>query len=149
ISNQVSSSAGPTSAVPHRQSGFSERTEMTPKQFILEKQPKNDIERVACLAYYLTHYRNMPEFKALDISQINTEAAQPKFSNAAVPVDNARQRGFLVVASAGRKQLGAIGEQFVQALPDREAAKKVLERVRMRKPRKKRNGSESRDQTEV
>jgi hypothetical protein len=122
---------------------------MSPKQFLLEKQPGNDIERVTCLAYYLTHYRNVPEFKALDISQLNTEAAQPKFSNVAVPVDNARQRGFLVVASGGRKLLGALGEQFVQALPDRDAAKKVLERVRMRKPRKKRNADDALEQSEA
>ena len=142
----VLQSSSPTSVPLPPQSSFSERTEMTPKQFLNEKLPSNDIERVACLAYYLTHYRNVPEFKTLDISQINTEAAQPKFSNAAVPVDNARQRGFLVVASDGRKQLGAIGEQFVQALPDRDAAKRVLERVRVRKPRKKRNGSDSPNQ---
>src|SRR6266511_4429760 len=83
-SNSVLPPASPTSGLPNQLSGFSDRTEMTPKQFLLEKQPSNDIERVACLAYYLTHYRNMPEFKTLDISQLNTEAAQPKFSNAAV-----------------------------------------------------------------
>lgn len=148
-SGLVFPSASPTSAVPPPQPGFSERTEMTPKQFVLEKQPKNDIERVACLAYYLTHYRGTPEFKALDISQLNTEAAQPKFSNVSVPVDNARQRGFIVLASGGKKQLGALGEQFVHALPDRDAATKVLERVRMRKSRKKRNGRESPNQSEA
>lgn len=126
-------------------SNFSTRTEMSPKQFLNEKQPANDIERVACLAYYLTHFRNLPEFKTLDISKLNTEAAQPKFSNPSVPVDNATRRGYLVATSGWGKQLGAIGEQFVQALPDRDAAKLVTERVRLRKPRKKRNGAESDD----
>src|SRR5438128_4773232 len=70
-----------SSTVPHHQPNFSERTELTPKQFLNEKQPANDIERVACLAYYLTHYRSIPEFKTLDISKLNTEAAQPKLSN--------------------------------------------------------------------
>lgn len=122
---------------PDTGQGFSMRTEMSPKQFLMEKQPSNDIERVACLAYFLAHFRNMPEFKTLDISKLNTESAQPKFSNASVPVDNATRRGFLVATSSGNKQLGAIGEQFVQALPDRDAAKTVLERVRMRKRKKK------------
>ncbi|MGO8697924.1 MAG: hypothetical protein ACLQVY_09435 [Limisphaerales bacterium] len=120
-------------------SDFSTRTEMSPKQFLNEKRPANDIERIACLAYYLTHFRNLAEFKTLDLSKLNTEAAQPKFSNPAVPVQNATQRNFLVATSGGNKQLGAIGEQFVQALPDRDAAKAVLERVRIRKSRKKRN----------
>jgi hypothetical protein len=116
---------------------------MSPKQFLLEKQPSNDIERVVCLGYYLTHFRSMPEFKTLDISKLNTEAAQPKFSNASVPVENAAQRSFLVATSSGNKQLGAVGEQYVQALPDRDAAKAVLERVRVRKPRKKKAGAPS------
>ena len=122
---------------------FATRTEMSPKQFLNEKQPANDIERVACLGYFLTHFRSMPEFKTLDISKLNTEAAQPKFSNPSVPVENATQRSFLVATSGGNKQLGAVGEQFVQALPDRDVAKSVLERVRVRRPRKKKTGSDS------
>jgi len=109
---------------------FSGRPDASPKEFLLEKEPKTDIERVACLAFYLTHYRNTPHFKTLDISKLNTEAAQIKFSNAAVAVDNATRRGFLVPGTKGNKQLGALGERYVQALPDREAAKAVLERMR-------------------
>jgi hypothetical protein len=139
----ASQPAIPTSNLPQTTSNFSTRTEMSPKQFLNEKQPANDIERVVCLAYFLTHFRNMAEFKTLDISKLNTEAAQPKFSNPSVPVENATQRSFLVATSGGNKQLGAIGEKFVQALPDRDAAKAVLERVRVRKPRKKRSGSSS------
>src|SRR4029077_5280415 len=56
---------------------FSEDTSMSPKDFLNEKLPKTDVERMACLAYYLTHYRSTPHFKTLDISLINTEAAQP------------------------------------------------------------------------
>lgn len=136
------------SGFPQPTSSFATRTEMSPKQFLNEKQPANDIERIVCLAYFLTHFRSMAEFKTLDISKLNTEAAQPKFSNPSVPVENATQRSFLVATSGGNKQLGAVGEQFVQALPDRDAAKAVLERVRVRKSRKKRNGSASPDNTE-
>ena len=57
---------------------FSEDRSMSPKEFILQKQPQTDVERVACLGYYLTHYRDVPQFKTLDISKVNTEAAQPK-----------------------------------------------------------------------
>ena len=119
-------------------STFSEDRSMSPKVFMLQKQPQTDVERIGCLAYYLTHYRNMPYFKTADLSQLNTEAAQRKFSNPAVAVDNAAKNGYLVPASNGNKQLSAAGEHFVEALPDREAARAAMVGSRpRRKPRKK------------
>jgi hypothetical protein len=106
---------------------------------MLDKGPATDVERVACLAYYLTHYRNQPHFKTIDISKVNTEAAQPKFSNAALSVNNATKRGYLAPAVKGHKQLSAAGEQFVRALPDREAARAMMQRVRTKR-HSKRNG---------
>lgn len=102
---------------------FSEDRSSSPKQFLLEKKPNTDVERVACLAYYLAHYRDTPHFKTLDLSKLNTDAAQIKLSNPAVAVDNAAKAGLLVQAGQGKKQLSALGELYVQALPDRAAAK--------------------------
>lgn len=110
--------------------GFSEREDLGPKEFLLEKRPKTNHDRVACLAYYLTHYRDTPYFKTLDISKLNTQAAQPKFTNPSVAIKEATRRGILVPAGAGKKQLSALAEQYVQALPDREAAKKILKRIK-------------------
>jgi hypothetical protein len=109
----------------------------SPKEFMLEKQPGTDIERVAALAFYLTHFRETPHFKTLDISKLNTEAAQPKFANAAYSVDNASRRGFLVPAGRGMKQLSGMGEQFVLALPDRDRAREVSGGIRQRKSTKR------------
>lgn len=95
----------------------------SPKDFLFQKQPNTDMERVACLAYYLTHYRSTKHFKTTDISKLNTEAAQRKFANAATSVNNATQGGFLAPVSRGMKQLAAVGEQYVETLPDRAAAK--------------------------
>src|SRR5689334_20180124 len=36
---------------------FSNHPTISPKEFMAEKAPATDVERVACLAYYLTHYR--------------------------------------------------------------------------------------------
>ena len=107
-------------------STFSEDRTMSPKEFVRNKEPSSDVERVACLAYYLAHYRGTPHFKTVDISSLNIEAAQPKFSNASVAVDNARARGLLVPSTKGNKQLSAIGEKFVELLPDREAARAAM-----------------------
>lgn len=120
-----------------REPTFSNRTELSAKEFIFQKQPKTDVERVACLAYYLTHYRNVPYFKTVDISNLNTEAAQIKFSNTAVAVNNASLADLLVPAGKGNKQISADGERFVEALPDRAAAKEILIVIRSRRNRKR------------
>ncbi|MCK9614709.1 MAG: hypothetical protein M0R48_04290 [Candidatus Omnitrophica bacterium] len=120
---------------------FSDREERSPKEFLLDKNPKTDIQRIACLAYYLSHYRNTPHFKTLDLSKLNTEAAQPKFSNPGFAVTNAANKRLLVPAGGGSKQLSALGEQYVQALPDLNAAKAVLERAQ--RTRKKSQGKKT------
>lgn len=116
---------------------FSENRSISPKDFIRDKAPRTDVERIACLAYYLTHYRDTPHFKTIDISSLNTEAAQPKLSNATYAVDNATKAGLLVQAVKGAKQLSAAGEYFVQALPDRDAAKATLSNMRPKRRAKK------------
>jgi hypothetical protein len=118
---------------------FSENRLISPKDFLRDKAPHTDIERVACLAYYLTHYRNIQYFKSLELSSLNTEAAQPKFSNISVAVDNATQAGFLVQGGKGNKQISAIGEMYVQALPDRESAKNSIANMKIRGKKKKTN----------
>lgn len=137
---QGGSPAAASVAVPSvefRSGHFSEDRSIPPKEFMRQKQPRTDVERVACLAYYLTHYRDQPEFKTLDISKLNTEAAQMKFSNAAVAVDNASKYGYLAPALRGSKQISAAGELFVRALPDRDAAKSAMAQARPRRRYKK------------
>ena len=83
-----------SSAMPRTAAPFSADTGMSPKEFLLEKEPQTDVERIACLAYYLTHYRSMPHFKTADLSLLNTEAAQPKFANTAYSANNAVKLGY-------------------------------------------------------
>jgi hypothetical protein len=109
---------------------FSEDAAPSVKQFIHEKAPKTDVERVACLAYYVAHYRATPHFKTKDITLLNTEAAQRRFSNTAFSVENATKTGYLVPSIKGCKQLSAPAERFVELLPDREAAREEMERAR-------------------
>jgi hypothetical protein len=129
-------------------SSFSEDRNLTPKEFLLEKKPITDIERVTCLAYYQAHYRDITYFKTLDISKLNTEAAQVKLSNAAAAVENATAAGFLVSAGRGNKQISAIGELYVQALPDREAARAAVAHVKPRRKSKKAVAQDNSDEDE-
>lgn len=110
---------------------------MTAKEFLKVKLPKTDLERIACLAFYMTNYKDTAHFKTADLSVLNTEAAQPKFSNAGVAIENATKAGLLVQAGKGTKQISAIGESYVEALPDRDAAKATLSATKPKRKTKK------------
>lgn len=130
---QTSNSAFGTSVTD-----FSRDRTLSPKEFLRDKHPLTDADRVTCLAYYLTHYRDTPHFKTVDISALNTEAAQPKFSNATVAIDNATRDGYLVSAARGTKQISAAGEKYVELLPNREMAREAMRNFRTRRNTKKR-----------
>lgn len=124
----------PTSSDRNATFHFSEESPApSPKAFMFEKSPKTDVERVACLAYFLSHYRGVPHFRTKDITGLNTESAHKPFSNTAVSVENAAKMGYLVPSVKGSKQISALGERFVEALPDRDAAKEILEKFRHRR----------------
>jgi hypothetical protein len=132
---------GPGSTRPNAPAvSFSEDRTMSPKDFLIQKQPRTEVERVACLAYYLAHYRDTPHFKTLDISTLNTDAAQPKFVNASQAVENALKTHYLAQASKGLKQISAPGEVFVQALPDRDAARAAMANM---KPRRRKRADQA------
>jgi len=118
-------------SVPYSES---EQLPVSPKDFLMEKMPQSDMERVACLAYYITHYREQPYFKNLDLDKLNTEAAQPRFSNLSKSAGNALTNHYLAAApTKGMKQISAHGEAYVRALPDRAAARNTMRS----KPRRK------------
>ena len=112
--------------------------QLPPKQFIAQKKPGNNYERVACLAYYLANYRDMPHFKTSDITKLNTESAH-HFSNTAVSVMHATTSyHYLAAAGGGKKQITALGEAVVEALPDRAAVTAAIaENKPARKTRRK------------
>jgi len=62
------------------------------------------------------------------LTTLNTEAAGGNFSNASKTVGNATiQSRFLAPAGkGGLKQVTPLGEDYVRALPDQEAAKAVV-----------------------
>jgi hypothetical protein len=106
----------------------------TPKQFIAKKRPSNDYQRVACLAYYSAHHRNLQQFKTIDITKLATEAAM-HLSNSSRAVDHATSTyHFLAKAGGGKKQITTLGELVVDALPDQD---KVKAAIAEHKPRKR------------
>jgi hypothetical protein len=111
----------------HKRGGipFSEEKILSPKEFLLQKRPQSDVERVTALAYYLTHYRDTPYFKTLDISKLNTEAAQAKFSNAAYAVENASKYGYE----------GTIGRSYARAFKQLQLMRTLRIRVQPNEPK--------------
>lgn len=108
----------------------------TPKDFLFQKQPNTLTERVACLAYYLMHYRDVRHFKTEDVRKLNTEAAQNAFSNVSDAIKKASRAGLLAQVSLGVKQLSAQGERYVDELPDQAAAKAVMKTRRPKRARR-------------
>ncbi len=111
---------------------------MTPKQFMALKRPTTDVERIACLAYYLTYAREVLHFKTTDLTSLNTEAAGLRFGNASQAASNAmNQNGYIAQAGKGNRQITPRGEALVEALPDREAVIAALAEHPKRARRKK------------
>ncbi|MEV7073238.1 hypothetical protein [Streptomyces sp. NPDC093990] len=137
---------GPVASAVHATTGVgavigAEGEVPSPREFVSRKRPASNVERVACLAYYLDRFRSTPHFRTPDIVDLNTESAGPRFGNPSRDVDNAdRGSGFLVTAGKGTKQLSVRGEALVEALPDREAVKAAL-REHSYRPRKRDNGN--------
>lgn len=128
---------GIDSAGNERDPHFSSREEISPKDFLFRKQPNTNVDRIACLAYYLSFHRGTPHFRTTDLSKLNTEAAQIKLSNASATIADAMQAGLLATAAKGAKQLTVAGEKYVEALPDHAAAKAVRSAAKSRRSRRK------------
>lgn len=109
--------------------------DVSPQSFIRAKNPRTDVQRIACLAYYLTKHRNQARFKTKELTDLNTEARAPTFSNASVSVNNARKSRFLTPGGGGYKHLTNAGEDLVDALPDQEKVRTVLSENHPRKKR--------------
>lgn len=137
----TSSSAAPVQALGRHTGGVENGSvevepieNLTPKQFLAGKEPSTDVERMTCLAYYLTKARDIPEFNTSDLTQLNTEAAGRRFTNAAATGKNATTKsGYLTGAGGKKRQITHLGEQIVEALPDHDAVKAILARQPKRK----------------
>lgn len=116
--------------------------EQDPKTFLRTKNPQSDLQRIACLGYYLTYRRDTPAFKAGNLTKMNTEARGLSF-NIHRAVDNASrpQAGYLSAVGKGKKQLTGFGEEVVEALPDQAAVKFVEENRKKGRARKSKRKS--------
>ncbi|HYV86263.1 MAG TPA: hypothetical protein VFB49_10145 [Patescibacteria group bacterium] len=99
----------------------------SPKDWFAEKRPIKGNQRMACLGYYLTRFENTDTFKTKDLTTLNTRAAQPKFSSAAVFARDAIKAGYFAPAGGGKRQVTTLGDLVVEALPDQAKVREVLQ----------------------
>jgi hypothetical protein len=103
------------------------------------KRPETDVQRVACLGYYLVHTTNKPGFSSKEVIQANTDSGGPSNINFTRALDNATRRSrYLSNRGPKEKQLTTLGEDVVVALPDQAAVGAIEAETRGRgKGRKK------------
>lgn len=94
--------------------------------FMAAKNPLSDVERVACLAYYLARYENRKTFRNRDLVRVNLAAGGPPINMRMAAQNAMRQNGYLASAAGVARQITTRGERFVEALPDRDAVKRAL-----------------------
>jgi hypothetical protein len=123
-----------------------DKSEVSPKDFMKSKRPVSDVHRIACLAYYLHHHRGQHQFKTADLTALNTEAAGVRIGNPSQAVANAtKQSLYLAAAGGGKKQITALGEEVVAALPNADAVRAAEQEHRpVRKKRKSKGTRETR-----
>ena len=97
------------------------------KNFMNIKKPKNNYQRLACLAYFLQENKGINEFNSKILGEANTEARQTVIPDISVYLTDATAKyRFFTPTKKGKKLLTAIGEAVVKALPDQDKVKQLL-----------------------
>jgi len=109
--------------------------EASPKEFLNAKNPRTQVQRIACLAYFLSKRRRTPRFNTRQLADLNSEAGWHGFSSPSVCVENASKAKLLSLAGGGNKQLTSLGKALVDALPNQEFVKEIMSATGRRKGR--------------
>jgi hypothetical protein len=102
------------------------------KEFIEEKKPKNNVQLIATLGYYIEKNEDS-EFGSKELNDANSRAKLPPIANTPRDLKNAQFLYHLVTkghVDKKKKMLTGIGEKVVEALPDQEKVRLVLKDVR-------------------
>jgi hypothetical protein len=92
---------------------------LSPKEFLISKKPKDDIQKTLLLGYYLERHRSLLAFNAKDLENVFREAKEAPPDNINDKVNKNVQKGHIM--DAGEKKdkmkawnLTASGERFVE-----------------------------------
>lgn len=119
--------ASPTGSLPSRKSAHG-GSGLSAMDFFTQKDPRNKGEQLAVAARYLEQYESLESCSKEDLKRVFSEARR-NFDNGnfARDINNAkRQAGFFTLGGdRSAYVLSHYGHEYVDALPDREAATKV------------------------
>jgi hypothetical protein len=102
------------------------------RTFIRLKRPATDVQRVACLGYFIVRTTNNRGFSSKEVSNAHTDSGGSSI-NMTRALDNAtRGAKYLSNRSPKEKQLTTLGEDVVLALPDQQVVKDVEAAARRR-----------------
>jgi len=106
----------------------------TIEEFMAQRNPVNHYQRVAALAYYLDGSKGIREVDTGVIVDANRQAGGPKLGNAAQVIADAERRyGFFSPSTErGKKRLTLRAKRVVEALPNQEGVRRVLEQIPFR-----------------
>ena len=116
------------------------------RSFIRIKRPATDVQRVACLGYFVLQTTGQQGFSSKEVAQANVNSGSSKI-NLTRALDNAtRQSKYLSSRGGNSKQLTTLGEDVVDALPDQQAVDELEAAVKGRgksKGRRKRKSKKA------
>ncbi len=96
------------------------------KEFLLTKQPGDDVQRTLVIGYYLEHFDSMDSFNTRDLADGFRSAKEPLPSNINDKVNSNIGKGYMMEAKEKKEKLKAwvltnSGEKFVEEiLPEGE-----------------------------
>ena len=100
------------------------------KAFMRAKNPANDVQRVACLGFYIAETTSQAGFTAKQVADAHTNSGGSKF-NLSRAMDNAtRSAKYLSNRTKHEKQLTTLGEDVVNALPNQQAVRDLSAKAR-------------------
>jgi hypothetical protein len=95
------------------------KKELSARELLLQKRPKNDVERTLVLGYYLEQYRNISSFNRNNLEELFREAKEIVPTNINDKINKNIEKGFIMEANESKGELKSWtltsgGERFVE-----------------------------------
>lgn len=99
--------------------------EISIKEFILQKKPRNDVDKTLVIGYYLEHFKYLPSFNVNDLGNAFKKGKVPSPKNINLTVIRNINKGRIMEASAKKDNkktwtLTNTGEQFIEIVIEKE-----------------------------